>query len=168
MAPVLRAVGERWSDSGEGIDVEHSFTEALVGALRCRTAGLAAAGGSAPVLLACPEGEQHTLPLQALGCALAERGTGFRLLGRGMPADALVAAVRRTGPAAVVLYARMPVADTAGLARMPRQRPTPRLLLAGEGWPADGVPTAGTHVSGLAETLHELLTYLEGCAGAHG
>ena len=52
-----------------------------------------------PVLLACTPGELHSLPLSALAAALAEHGIGVRLLGGGLPAGALAAAVRRTGPA---------------------------------------------------------------------
>ena len=40
--------------------------------------------------------------------ALAERRVPAGLLGAGLPAAALAAAVRRTGPAAVFLFARRP------------------------------------------------------------
>ena len=40
-------------------------------------------------LLACADEEQHSLPLEALAAALAERGIGARLLGARVPPDAL-------------------------------------------------------------------------------
>ncbi len=58
------------------------------------------------MLLACLPDEQHTLPLEALDAALRERGTATRMLGGAVPAEALTAAVRRTGPGAVVLWSQ--------------------------------------------------------------
>ncbi len=50
--------------------------------------------------------EQHVLPLMVLGAALGDVGVPVRPLGGDLPAEALFAAVRRTAPAAVVLWSR--------------------------------------------------------------
>jgi hypothetical protein len=99
-------------------------------------------------LLACLEKEQHTLALHALAVALAERGIGCRLLGGGLPPSSLVTAVRRTGPALVFLFARMPVGDLSMLADLSRQRPAPRLVLGGPGW--DGARSRRVATAGMA------------------
>ena len=134
--PVLQSIGERWRVTGDGVDVEHAFSEAVLAVLHGVTAELRRPRNSRPVVLTCAEGDYHTLPLHALAAALAEEQVGVRVLGVGMPPSALVAAVRRSGPAAVFLYARLPVADAEVLELIPRQRPAPRLVVGGPGWSA--------------------------------
>ncbi|MFD0431774.1 cobalamin-dependent protein [Streptomyces zhihengii] len=58
------------------------------------------------MLLACVPGENHTLPLEALSAALAQRRIAVRMFGAALPVEALVEAVRRTGPAVVGLWAQ--------------------------------------------------------------
>lgn len=87
------------------------------------------AGAPPPGLLACAEGDRHTLPLEALRAALAEQRRTALFLGASLPDTALQSAVDRTNPAAAVVWASR---DTGHL---PRIRGT-RLLLAGPGWPA--------------------------------
>lgn len=161
VVPVLAALGERWQATGEGVDVEHALSEVVLGVLREVGAGLRRERNSQPILLCCPEDELHTLPLNALSAALAEREVGCRLLGAGMPGGALVSAVRRCGPAVVFLYARLPVADPGPLDVLRRQRPAPRIVLGGPGWvAADGVP--GTAL--LAGSLDQAVTAVLGSA----
>jgi hypothetical protein len=169
--PVLQAVGERWLVTGEGVDVEHLFSETLVDVLRSVVVRHRPAPRVSPLLLACLEKEHHTLALHALAAALAERGIGCRLLGGGLPPSSLVTAVRRTGPALVFLFARMPVGDLSTLVELPRQRPAPRLVFGGPGWdcaraqvatarPA-GLPQ-GSRVRSLPEAVDAVLAVLRG------
>ncbi|HVF05788.1 MAG TPA: MerR family transcriptional regulator, partial [Frankiaceae bacterium] len=79
LAPVLRAVGERWQSSGEGVEVEHLLSEVAAGVF-CRLDADPPAP-CRPVLLACADGERHSLPLHALCAALAERRVAARMLG---------------------------------------------------------------------------------------
>ena len=155
--PVLRAIGERWTQTGDGVEIEHAFSESVVGVLRSVSSSMRRARNTRPVLLACAEGDYHTLPLHALAAALAEEEVGCRLLGVGMPADALVAAVRRSGPAAVFLYARLATRDTDVLDTIPRQRPAPRLIVGGPGWHSGDLPPSAVQVSTLSEALDEVL-----------
>ncbi len=67
-----------------------------------------------PVLLAAMPTELHVVPLAVLAALLAERGVGCRSLGAALPADALAAAVRRTAPAAVVLWSQLAVDGRPG------------------------------------------------------
>lgn len=154
--PVLQALGRRWETTGDGIDVEHAFAEATLGALRSVTSTLHHPRNIRPVLLACVDGERHTLPLHVLAAALAEVEIEARLLGSGMPLAHLTAAVRRTGPAVVLVYAHLPIAGEHLLPTGLRQRPAPRLLLGGPGWGSAQVPGA-VRVTTLSEALDQTL-----------
>ncbi len=155
--PVLQSIGERWRVTGDGVDVEHAFSEAVLAVLHSVTTGLRRPRNSRPVVLACAEGDYHTLPLHALAAALAQEQIGVRVLGVGMPASALVAAVRRSGPAAVFLYARMRVTDVEVLDLLPRQRPAPRLVVGGPGWGDQLLPASVTVVTSLGAGVDTLV-----------
>jgi hypothetical protein len=155
--PVLRALGERTSATGDGIDVEHAFSEVTLGVLRAAADGLRQPPNSGTVLLACAESDLHSLPLHALAAALAEREIPTRMLGSGLPGHALSACVRRTGPSVIVLYARMPGADASDTYGLRRQRPSPTVILGGPGWRPETVPTFARTASSLAEAVGEVL-----------
>ncbi|MGW5722002.1 MerR family transcriptional regulator [Amycolatopsis sp. NPDC003865] len=113
-------------DGDRCIDLTHGLSWAIAAALhRVPTPG----GAAAPVLLACADGDRHTLAPEALRAALAERGRAALFLGASIPDTALRDAVARVHPAAVVLWASRAAAPPRGLR-------VPRLVLAGPGWPA--------------------------------
>ncbi len=159
--PVLRAIGDRWTQTGDGVEIEHAFSEAVVGVFRGVSASLRWPRNIRPVLLACADGDYHTLPLHALAAALAEEDIGCRLFGVGMPADALVCAVRRSGPVAVFLYAHLATHEVAVLHEVPRQRPAPRLIVGGPGWCAADLPGCAAHVGSLADAVEEVLAAVD-------
>lgn len=137
--PVLAAIGDPWASTGAGVEIEHLVSECVIGAFG--TAAAAPVGDLRPVLLAGMPGEQHTVPLVVLAAVLARRGVGCRSLGANLPADALVAAARRTAPAAVVLWSQLPdTADTGVLRSLPRPRAGRRTFAAGPGWAAAALP----------------------------
>jgi hypothetical protein len=113
-------------DADRCVDLVQGLSWAIAAALH-RVA--TPAGAPPPGLLACAEGDRHTLPLEALRAALAEQRRTALFLGASLPDTALQSAVDRTNPAAAVVWASR---DTGHL---PRIRGT-RLLLAGPGWPA--------------------------------
>jgi DNA-binding transcriptional MerR regulator len=155
--PVLQSIGERWRVTGDGVDVEHAFSEAIMTVLHSVTARLRRPRNGRPIVLTCAEGDYHTLPLHALAAALCEEAVGVRVLGVGMPASALVAAVRRCGPAAVFLYARLAVGDVEVLDLIPRQRPAPRLVLGGPGWGDRELPPQARAVTTLGDAVDTLV-----------
>jgi hypothetical protein len=155
--PVLRALGERTSATGDGIDVEHALSEVLLSVLRGVAIGVRQPRNPAPILLTCVEGDYHSLPLHVLSAALGERDIDSRMLGAGLPASAIAAAVRRTGPSAVVVYAQMPGADASSVEQLRRQRPAPRVVLGGPGWVTSTIPSSARVVGSLAEALDEVL-----------
>lgn len=133
--PVLIAVGQRWADTGAGVEIEHLVSECVTTVFGRHVAQAPPARNPRPVLLAGMPEEQHTLPLAALAASLADRLVECRSLGSNLPADALVAAIRRTAPAAVVLWSQIPAsADPALLRALPRTRPRFRTYAAGPGW----------------------------------
>ncbi|HEV2889740.1 MAG TPA: MerR family transcriptional regulator [Frankiaceae bacterium] len=156
IAPVLRAVGERWGATGEGVEVEHCLSEAAVSVLNA--VAPFAAPPPRPVLLTCVDGELHSLPLHALRAALAERNVASRMLGAALPPAALAAAVRRTGPAALVAYAHQPEHAVVGLLdAVPATRPATTVIAGGAGWPREALPGGVQYVHDLGEAVHLVL-----------
>jgi hypothetical protein len=98
----------------------------------------------------------HTLPLHAVAAGLAERGIPSRMLGARLPVDALVAAVRRSGPPAVMIWSHDDITgDPAVLTAVPSLRPAPFLAVGGPGWPAE-LPHGVTRVTDLTDAVTRL------------
>ncbi|MEW2426932.1 MerR family transcriptional regulator [Micromonospora sp. NPDC047644] len=154
LRPVLAGIGERHAATAGLIEVEHLMS-------RCVSEALAAASranvpsGPARILLSCADEEQHTLPLEALAAALAEAGVSYRMLGARVPVAALVEAVNRTGPAAVVLWSHTrATADPTQLSALLAAPRRPLLVLAaGPGWRADTLPAGVVRPVDLAEAV---------------
>ncbi|MEU8518731.1 MerR family transcriptional regulator [Streptomyces sp. NBC_01216] len=172
MAPALHAVGRKWETSEDRyVEVEHLLSWHVSTALRrVSTASRPSLrAGVPPVLLACVPHEQHTLPLEALTAGLAELGLPTRMFGPAVPPEALDQAVRRTGPAAVVLWAQARstanhplarhVADTTWGVKGARTRTT--VLLAGPGWAGPPAGPGMLRPGGLREALALLRTLCE-------
>jgi len=154
LCPVLVGVGERWETTGQGVDVEHLLSETVVGVMRLVTQAMPTARNPRPVLLACAEEEQHSLPLHVLAGALAERHVGTQMLGARVPRDALAAAVRRSGPAAVVIWSQLrETGSVEQLGELPNLRPAPTVLVGGPGWVIPDLPE-GIH---LAHSLRDAI-----------
>ncbi|MDP9798318.1 DNA-binding transcriptional MerR regulator/methanogenic corrinoid protein MtbC1 [Catenuloplanes nepalensis] len=144
LVPVLVGIGERYAATGRYVEVEHLLSRSVSEALGTVTRPVAY-GVSPQVLLACADEEQHSLPLEALAAALAERGAACRLLGARVPAAALADAVARTAPLAVVLWSQLPSTGSAAQlhALMAGVRHAMLLIAAGPGWDRHALP-AGT------------------------
>ena len=131
--PVLAALDRRRAQSGECVEVEHLLRECALAAIVAATPLVTAPRNPRPVLLCCAPAERQSLPLYVLRAALAGAGIGTQMLGAALPAAALAAAVRRTAPAAVALWAELPhPADVFD--QVPRTRQRVRLLACGPGW----------------------------------
>jgi len=154
LRPVLAGLGERHAVTATLIEVEHlvsrCVSEAFAAVVRAR-----APDGPPRILLSCADEEQHSLPLEALGAALAEAGIAYRLLGARVPVRALLEAVNRTGPAAVVLWSQTRrTADPTQLTALLAGPHRPLLVFAaGPGWRADSLPAGVVRPVNLAEAL---------------
>jgi DNA-binding transcriptional MerR regulator len=150
--PVLMALGKRVAAAGRDIEVEHVLSGELMAALAVWTAQFDLPRDSRPVLLACADGEMHSLPLYALQAALAERNVRTTLLGALTPPEALASAISRIGPAAVFVWSQMATTGDPGqLAGLPRHRPPFSLLIGGLGW--QGLPEGARRLTSLAEAV---------------
>jgi hypothetical protein len=154
LRPVLVGIGERHAATAGLIEVEHQVSRCVSEAFAAVTR--AGAPTEPPrILLACADEEQHSLPLEALAAALAEAGAGCRMLGARVPVAALVEAVNRTGPAAVVIWSHTrATADPAQLTALLAAPRRPLLVLAaGPGWLADSLPAGVVRPVDLTEAL---------------
>ncbi len=157
LRPVLVAVGDRWAATGDGVEVEHLLASCVALALQEWGASYAEPPGGRPVLLAGAPGEQHALPLHAVAAGLAARGVRCRLLGPDLPIAAVTAAVRRTGPSVLFVWAqRRPTAQAAQALALPAQRPPTALVVGGPGWADAELPPGARSVTDLAQALDEV------------
>jgi len=132
--PVLVAIAQRWADTGAGIEIEHLLSNCVTGVFGALAASTPTTTAR-PVLLAGMAGDRHQLPIVVLAATLAQRGVTCRSLGTDLPADALVAAIRRTAPAALLLWSQLSdTADPDLLTSLPRTRPGFRIFIGGPGW----------------------------------
>lgn len=158
LVPVMAAVGERWKDTGQGIEIEHALSTAVQSSMLGVIRTLIQPVNSRTVLLAGAPGEVHTLPLWALAAALAERHISARVLGTGLPVASLVDAVERLGPVAVFVWAQIPgTGDPATLEALPTFRPRSTVLVGGPGWAGDvpaGIETVGDLSHAAARIAH--------------
>jgi DNA-binding transcriptional MerR regulator len=105
------------------------------------------------IVLACPAGEDHVLPLEVLRAALAERGIVALLLGAAVPDPALRAVLSHHDRSCVLLlWSQMPATATPETIRA-GQRAGARVLVAGPGWSAIALPPEVAHVGSLEEAI---------------
>ncbi len=156
--PVLGAVAMRWSTTGAGVEIEHLLSQSVTAVFSAHVVARDAEPDGRPVLLAGMPREQHVLPLVVLGAALGDRGVPLRPLGTDLPGVALVAAVRRTAPAAVVLWSQLSAtADVALLDALPETRPRARTFVAGPGWADARLPGRVQALTSLVEAVDALV-----------
>ncbi|MFV2116113.1 MerR family transcriptional regulator [Micromonospora sp. LOL_025] len=151
---VLAGIGERHAATGGLVEVEHLMSRCVSEAFAV-AARTGAPAGPPRIVLTCADEEQHTLPLEALAAALAEAGVGYRMLGARMPLPALLEAVNRTGPAAVVIWSHTrATADPTQLNALLAAPRRPLLVLAaGPGWLADSLPAGVVRPVDLTEAV---------------
>jgi hypothetical protein len=135
------------------IDEEHALSWAVAGSLRHvvqSRRGLP----PARILLACTPGERHLLPLEALAAALAESDIAVRMLGSDVPLPALVDALDRGRPAALVLWSHTSNADDLEAVEI-GLRGADQVFVAGDGW-AGELPASVRRLIGLREAVDAL------------
>ncbi|WP_433212070.1 MerR family transcriptional regulator [Dactylosporangium sp. CS-047395] len=161
LRPVLAGIGERYAATGELIEVEHMVSgciSAVLGAVPRPPAGV-----PVQILLSCADDEQHSLPLEAVAAALATDGVPSRSLGARVPPAALLAAVRRTGPDAVLVWSHSPrTGAPEQLEAILAERTRPLVVAAGgPGWPRPFVPSGVVCPDSLGEALVTLTSVLD-------
>ncbi len=137
------------------IDVEHLLSWCITAALH-RAVPPPADAPATPVLLACTSGEAHSLPLEVLRAALAERDVPATMLGPNVPTPALGDALDRSVPESVaVLWSQQESTALLSAVRTCADRGA-RVLLAGPGWYDIPAPDTAEIVDDLQSALAEL------------
>ena len=155
--PVLAAVAQRWVETGTGIEIEHLLSDCVTAVFSAVAATAAVAGTARPVLLAGMAGDHHRLPLVVLATTLAQRGVSCRSLGADLPPTALATAIRRTAPAALLLWSQLrSTADAQIVRSLPRTRPGYRGFVAGPGWAGVDLPPQIGRLGSLEEATDTL------------
>ncbi len=156
IVPALIEIGLDWEESGQGIEIEHAFSETLKKIFRERSNACEDPVNGHPVVLAAVGEEQHSLPLHALEAALCELGIKTHFLGARTPFEAVAATVSRLAPPAVFLWALLPHnAQVEFYRELPMVRPAPRIVLGGPGWDPDECTDASL-VIGLGAACAEI------------
>jgi DNA-binding transcriptional MerR regulator len=157
--PVLSALGARWRGVRAGAEVEYLLAECVLAALIRATPVPDKPRNHRPVLLGCVPEERDSMAIYALAACLAERRLGTQLFGVPLPADVLAVAVRRSAPAAVVLWARRGgIADPTLFARVSRGR----LFACGPGWDSAALPDNVELLDGVASAVERIECVLVG------
>jgi MerR family transcriptional regulator, light-induced transcriptional regulator len=132
LMPYLRELGERWARNEVTVAQEHFASRLIEGRLLTLARGWNRGPGRRAVL-ACPSGEQHTLPLVCFGLVLRTRGWRIVYLGADTPASSVHMAADTISADVVLLSAASSdrfVAIAKELRGLARSRP---LVLAGRG-----------------------------------
>ena len=157
LVPLLVGIGEKWETTGEGVEVEHLLSEAIINQFRVVTTAANEFVNAKPVLLVGAPNELHVLALHAIAATLAEHHISSRMLGARLPLDALAAACKRIGPSAVVIWSQTRgTADFDVWEVLSDARPRPIAVAAGFGWSSDELADGVVHSTSLMHTLMTL------------
>ena len=132
LMPYLRDLGDRWVRGKISVAQEHFASRLIEGRLLALGRGWNRGPGPRAVL-ACPSGEQHTLPLVCFGLVLRTRGWRIVYLGADTPPSTLHMAAETVSADVIVLAASSSdrfapiVSELRGLARRHS------VVLAGQG-----------------------------------
>ena len=132
LIPYLHEVGERWARGDLTVGQEHFASRLIEGRLLAMARGWNRAPGPKAVL-ACPPGEQHTLPLIAFGLALRNRGWRSVYLGADAPPSTVLMAVDTVEPEILVMSAARPECFAPIVRQLSTLATKATLLLAGAG-----------------------------------
>ena len=150
--PALTALGQRVSPEGGCIDAVLLLSWTITAALH-HASGTSGSGTRARrALLACTDGERHSLGLEALHTALTARSIPANMLGASVPTPVLTAAADRLRPAAVVVWAQMRHTARPGLLRKLTSL-AGTTIAAGPGWDHTRLPTGVLRVTSLHEGI---------------
>lgn len=133
LAPAQREVGRRWEDGRWTVAQEHAATAATDTALGLLALDAEPSGNGGRALVACVEGEWHSLPARMAAEILRVRGWDVTFLGGSLPADDLARYVESQHPDVVGLSCSMPVSLKGAARSIEACRRTGVPVLAGGG-----------------------------------
>ena len=142
LGPAITELGARWECGDVSVLDEHVASERIARALAHVTDALPVGEHGPVCLLACAEGDDHTLGLSLAELALREAGWATLWAGRRTPIADLVAAVERGGVGMVALSASTVSSEHRAIASQARRMEAAcreqrvPLVLGGRGaWP---------------------------------
>lgn len=143
LAPALVEVGSRWEQGAATVAQEHLAT-AMVSSIMATLAPRLDQGPPIPHLavLACAEGELHTVGLRMLADFLEGDGWEVLLLGADTPVSSLQRLVEDRGPAMVALSVTMPTQYPAvqrAIAAFRASSRPPFIMVGGGAFASDSV-----------------------------
>jgi len=159
IAPLLRAVGEAWSEQSISIRHEHFLSEQVGDLLRALRTRLEERAAGPRIVLASLPGENHGLGLQMAALAFAAAGCRVTYLGTEVPLQEIEAIARDADIRAVALSVSSATGGppTAQAIRRLRERLPKRVALLVGG---DGAPKARPGI----EPLHGFQSVESWCA----
>lgn len=142
VAPVLRAIGDRWARLGDrnAMAAEWALATAASGAIDRHPAAAPARTGRAPVVFVCGPAERHDLPVKMLSAAVSEAGAPSMFLGGLVSLDVLRAVSARFEPGNVIVWSMTAQSADVRILRALHADGVP-VRPAGPGW--RGLPTVG-------------------------
>ncbi len=154
--PAFAEIASQQAGGERCIDVEHLLSWTVMSCLQ--RIPMAPNGTAESALLACAQGDSHTLALEAVRAALSERGHAALMLGAAVPTAAIMDALaRRAKPVTVLLWAQTErTAEVAAVQALRRARPRPHVLVAGPGWESVRLPAAVTYLQSLSDAVERL------------
>jgi len=103
LAPLEGEVGRRWHEGDLSISEEHLVTSTLETVVSLLAGSFDLPPDAPRLVVACPEGEAHSLPARMIWAYLVYRGRRAAFLGPGYPAVDLGGFLRAQRPAALLL-----------------------------------------------------------------
>lgn len=171
IAPALHSVGEMWDTGAWTVAQEHIATEISERVIASMIADHALPGPATGIaLIACAEGEWHSLPSRAVQMGFVAAGWRTRLLGPSVSASQLATAIYDEGPDIVAVSCCL-AANVPGARRMilaARETGTPVLvggsafgrneararLLGANGWGPNAASAAEVAAAILGDTTN--------------
>jgi MerR family transcriptional regulator, light-induced transcriptional regulator len=152
--PAFAEIANQQAGGDRCIDVEHLLSWTVTSCLQ--RIPMPPTDTAETALLACAENDRHTLALEAVRAALAERGHAALMLGAAVPNAAILDAIGRRGePITVLLWATTDRTADVAAVRALRKARTP-VLVAGPGWDRVRLPTAVDYLRSLDEAVERL------------
>jgi len=143
LGPAITALGDRWECGDVTVLDEHVASERISRALSHIADGMPVGENGPSCLLACAEGDEHTLGLSLVELCLREAGWATVWAGRRTPAREIAAAVTRGDYFMVALSASVSSAGNPALANQAElvaracvRESIPLVLGGGGPWPA--------------------------------
>jgi methanogenic corrinoid protein MtbC1 len=111
LAPAQREVGERWYRNELTVADEHIATGVCAAALDALVgeASISDVEGEGHTVVACAEGDWHSLAAQMFGESLRERGVGVTVLGASTPAGLVIDFLTRRGADSLAVSCSLPL-----------------------------------------------------------